>query len=131
MIIKLLKCAKGQAMVELALILPILLLLIFGIVEFGRIFSTQLLLTSSAREAARIAAVGASDIAIVTNVENNASVLDSSKIMVTISPDELSRIRGNAVTVHIEYPVKIYAPIISGIIGDPFTVNGEATMRVE
>jgi len=131
MIIKLIKGSKGQAMVELALILPILLLLIFGIIEFGRIFSTQLIVTSCAREAARSAVVGASDEAIVLNTENNASVLDSSKMIVTISPDELSRVRGNAVTVHIEYPVKIYAPIISGIIGDPFSVKGEATMRVE
>lgn len=118
-------------MVELALILPILLLLIFGIIEFGRIFSTQLLVTSCAREASRSAAVGASDEIIGLNIENNALALDSSKMIITISPNESSRVRGNAVTIHIQYPVKIYAPIISGIIGNPFTVNGKAIMRVE
>lgn len=131
MIIKLAKECKGQAMVELALILPILLLLIFGIVEFGRIFSTQLIVTSSAREAARKAAVGASDMESILSAENTASVLDSTKMLLTISPGESARSRGQEVTVHIEYPVKIYAPIISSLVGDPYTVSGEATMRVE
>jgi len=118
-------------MVELALILPVLLLLIFGIVEFSRVFSTQLLITSSAREAAREAAVGASDATIVLSAENSASILDSSKMTVTISPDESTRIRGDSVTVRIAYPVKIYAPIISSLIGDPYTVSSEIAMRVE
>ncbi|ATW26025.1 TadE/TadG family type IV pilus assembly protein [Candidatus Formimonas warabiya] len=128
---KLIKSCKGQAMVELALILPVLLLLIFGIVEFSRVFSTQLLITSSAREAAREAAVGASDATIVLSAENSASILDSSKMTVTISPDESTRIRGDSVTVRIAYPVKIYAPIISSLIGDPYTVSSEIAMRVE
>jgi len=128
---KLIKNSSGQAMVELALVLPVLLLLVFGIVEFGRIFSTQLLVTSSAREAVREAVVGAGDGAVVLCAKNSAAILDGTKMVVQITPDEYSRSRGNPVTVHIDYPVKIYAPIISGIIGDPFVVSGEVTMRVE
>lgn len=130
-LIKILKNCSGQAIVELALILPILLLLFFGIVEFGRIFSTQLLVTSSAREAAREAVVGAGDEAVVLSAKNRASILDDARMEIYISPEEASRIRGNPVTVRIDYPVKIYAPIISEIIGAPFVVRGEVTMRVE
>ncbi|MGI6685605.1 MAG: TadE/TadG family type IV pilus assembly protein [Bacillota bacterium] len=128
---KILTNCRGQAMVELALILPVLLLLVFGIVEFGRIFSTQLLVTASAREAVREAVVGAGDEGIVLCAKNSASILDGTKMEIDISPEEDSRTRGNPVTVRIDYPVKIYAPIISGIIGDPFVVSGEVTMRVE
>ncbi len=47
----------GAAAVEFALILPIFVLLVFGIVEFGRLFNTQVSLTGAAREGARIMAI--------------------------------------------------------------------------
>ena len=49
---------RGQAMVEMALVLPILILLMFGIFEFGRIYNYQLTLTNAVREGARFAAIG-------------------------------------------------------------------------
>lgn len=50
----------GAAAVELALVLPILLLLVFGITEFARAFNAQVSLTHAAREGARIVALGGS-----------------------------------------------------------------------
>ena len=47
----------GQSMVEMALVLPILLILIGGIVDFGWLFYNQLSLTNAAREGARYAAI--------------------------------------------------------------------------
>jgi Flp pilus assembly protein TadG len=47
----------GNAVVEFALLLPILLLVIFGITEFGRAIMTTNVLNSAAREGARLAAV--------------------------------------------------------------------------
>ena len=44
---------KGQSLVEFALVLPILLLLIFGLVEFGRLIFTYIAVNTAAREAAR------------------------------------------------------------------------------
>jgi hypothetical protein len=49
---------KGQGLVEFALILPLLLLMVFGIVEFGRIFQAYLTVQHAAREAARYAVTG-------------------------------------------------------------------------
>ncbi|MCU0498143.1 MAG: pilus assembly protein [Anaerolineae bacterium] len=49
---------KGQTLVEFALTLPILLLLIFGIIEFGRIFQAWVSLQNAARAAARYASTG-------------------------------------------------------------------------
>lgn len=50
---------KGQALAEFALTAPLLLLLIFGIIEFGRAFQSWVTIQNSARAAARIASVGA------------------------------------------------------------------------
>src|SRR3954470_1339158 len=48
---------RGAAAVEFALVFPILVLILIGIVEFGSVFNTQLMLTSAAREGARTMAV--------------------------------------------------------------------------
>ena len=50
-------CERGQTMVEFALILPIFLILIFGIIEFGRAWGAKQSLTIAAREGARILAM--------------------------------------------------------------------------
>lgn len=50
---------SGAAAVELAIILPLLILIVAGIVDFGRAMYTQSILTNAAREGARAAVVGA------------------------------------------------------------------------
>ncbi|HEX3031513.1 MAG TPA: TadE/TadG family type IV pilus assembly protein [Bacillota bacterium] len=122
---------KGQALVEMALVAPILLLLVFGIVEFGRIFNTYLVVTNAAREGARAAVVGAVDTSIRDTVENAGSILDADRLTITISPDAAYRSRGTPLQVTVTYPVTIYAPVISNIIGSTYSVNGSATMRME
>ena len=57
----------GAAALEFALVIPVLLLLVFGIIEFGFMFQAQLALTHAAREGARLAAVGKYDDASVLN----------------------------------------------------------------
>ena len=52
---------KGQTLAEFAITLPILLILTFGIIEFGRIFQAWVTLQNSARVAARYASTGAYD----------------------------------------------------------------------
>lgn len=49
---------RGAAAVELALLLPILLIIVFGIIDFGRMFHAQLTLTEAAREGARAESLG-------------------------------------------------------------------------
>jgi Flp pilus assembly protein TadG len=51
------KNQKGQALVEFALILPLLLLLLFGVFEFGRAMFIKNTLNNAARAAARVAVV--------------------------------------------------------------------------
>lgn len=49
---------RGQALVEFALVLPVLMLLLLGILEFGRAWNVRQVLTDAAREGARLAVVG-------------------------------------------------------------------------
>ena len=68
------KRIKGQTMVEFALALPLLLLLIFGIIEFGLIFAAWLTIENAARQAARYAASGQYNVAYCAEI---ASLFDS------------------------------------------------------
>lgn len=133
MLKKLKKDNKGQALVELALILPVLLLLIFGIIEFGRVFGTYLMVTHGAREGARAAAVGVVDMEVITLIENRTAGLhlNKDKLIVNITPGVLNRSRGDGVTVQVEYPVEINAPFISIFTGNLYTVSSQVTMRIE
>ena len=77
---------RGQSAVEFALVFPVLLLFLFLIFEFGRVFGSWLLITNAAREGARYAAVQDfsctgdtgcknTDAAIVSWVQKTASFL--------------------------------------------------------
>jgi len=98
---------RGQSVVEFALVLPLILLVLFGITEFGRAWMTMNILTSSAREGARIAAVTAPDIAVVntrvTDVCTSAGVTPTS--IVVTPPDPLDPSRRISVTVQCNFVV--------------------------
>ncbi len=66
---------------EFALILPMFLLLLFGMVEFGRAWMTRNILTGAAREAVRLAAVQADNVAAASAAQIRAQeVLNSAGI---------------------------------------------------
>jgi Flp pilus assembly protein TadG len=70
----------GVAAVEFALILPVLALLLFGVLEFGRVWSQYQLYQGAAREGARCAAVKIdSDCDIETSIEQAAEPFEVSK----------------------------------------------------
>lgn len=52
---------RGQALVETALVLPVLLTMMLGIFGLGRVFNAQLVLTNASREGARLGALGQTD----------------------------------------------------------------------
>ncbi|MDN5293987.1 MAG: hypothetical protein PWQ91_690 [Eubacteriales bacterium] len=116
---------------EFALVLPLLLLLLLGIIEFGRIFNAYLIVTSASREGARYGAAGASDSEIVAKVKDAVMILDEDKVTVTITPSQSYRVRGTEIKVTVEYPVPLYDPIVSQLVGNPVVVRGETVMRVE
>lgn len=65
---------EGAAAVEMALVLPLLLLLLFGIIDFGRALNAQITVTEAAREGARAAALGLDGRARVTSAAGTVTV---------------------------------------------------------
>src|SRR5579859_3625853 len=66
---------RGAAAVEFALVLPVLLVLVMGIIDFGRVFSAQQTLTYAARSGARVMVLQNSTTAAITAAQNAASPL--------------------------------------------------------
>jgi Flp pilus assembly protein TadG len=70
-----LRCERGQAAVELAMVLPLLLIILLGVIEFGRAFELKHAISGLSREAANLAARGASlQKAIDVTISNGADV---------------------------------------------------------
>lgn len=130
-----LKENRGQAIVETALVLPIFVLLLFAILEFGQVLNQYLVLTAAAREGARVAAVSNDDAArlavadAVTSISNNG-------ITVNITYPEGYRQQGKSVTVTVSKPIEVTTPMITDIIESAFAPNppvitSRSVMRVE
>lgn len=125
---------RGQTLVEIAIILPLLILLLMATIEFGRIFFTYLSVTGAAREAARSTVISTQkdDATIRQRVEDAASWLTARDLTVEISPaSENSRTSGVPLTITVSYPVALYTPLLSQIMPNPFTVTAQTTMRIE
>jgi Flp pilus assembly protein TadG len=128
---KKIKRNKGQSIVETAFILPIVVLILTGIVDFGLLFGNYFLVTGAAREAARLAVVGAKDTEIITAVQNITSTLDYTKLTIVIKPSEAVRKSGDEVTIEIGYDNELFTPVISSIIPNPLHIEGKTVMRME
>jgi Flp pilus assembly protein TadG len=74
---------RGAAVVEFALILPVLVLFVFGIVEFGRAYSARIELTAAVREGARAVALGGTTADADTATKNGAPGLTRDQIAVS------------------------------------------------
>lgn len=123
---------KGQSMVEMALILPVIILLFMGMVEFSRIFGSYLLVTHASREGARMASIGRTDAEVQANVAGKVGgILDVSNLQVILTPDDYTRKTGEDVKVSVKYELQLYAPILSSIIPNPLEMEASTYMRVE
>ena len=75
---------RGAAAVEMAIVLPLLLLVIAGIVDFGRFFLVEIQLTNAAREGARVEVMGEPD--VTTRVVTAAPSVTGLDVDVTPCP---------------------------------------------
>ena len=121
---------KGQALVELALLLPVLLLLLGGIMEFGRLLHAQLVLTAASREGARAAAVGLPPEEVCGRVREVAAALDEDRLEVVQEPAG-GLARGQLVTVTVRYTLDLVFPFMEALLPVPFPLRASTTMRVE
>lgn len=122
---------SGQAVVELALILPVLILVIVGILEFAILLSSYLVVQDVARDAVRQIVVGGDDAAVFQLVRTNAVGIDIAQLSFAVTPIAGSRQRGDAVTVTATYNHRILTPVLSTILGQTLQWQVTATMRYE
>ncbi len=125
------KGEHGQALVEMALVLPLFLLLLFGVMEMGRIGYAYVSVNNAAREGGRVATIGGSDDDIRNSINNATTSLDLANLSINITPTQALRISGQGVTVQVSYPVQLIIPLISNVIPNPVVVSANITMRLE
>ncbi|HOL92418.1 MAG TPA: TadE/TadG family type IV pilus assembly protein [Clostridiales bacterium] len=123
---------SGQSLVETALVLPLLLLILMDIIDFGLLFNSYLVVSNASRDGARHAVTGDTDAQIRAAVCSAASTLDLTRLDITISPDEgEGRSTGDSVTVTVKFEYSMVTPIIGAFFPDTFDIESSTTMRCE
>jgi Flp pilus assembly protein TadG len=114
---------NGAVAVEFALLAPVLILLLLGIMEFGRAYNAQITLSSAAREGVRVMAINNNPAAARTAAKNAAGGLQPAltDANITVSPSPCTS--GAQVTVTISYTLST----MTGIAG-PFPMAGKGVM---
>ncbi|MBK9180245.1 MAG: pilus assembly protein [Acidimicrobiales bacterium] len=117
---------RGQAAVELALVLPLVALLLLALIQVGLVVRDQVLVIHAAREGARAAAVD-DDPGAARRAALRAAGLAAGRLTVEVDGrgGEGSRVR-----VRVRYRAPTDVPLVGGLVGD-VTVGGSVTMRVE
>ena len=116
---------QGSAVVEFALVLPLVLVVLLGAVEVAVVARTQLEVRQAAREGAREAATTPDPAAAVATVRAFLGADLGGRALVSVSRDHVV---GGRATVTVRLPHTVAAPLFGG-----FTVQleGHCTMRVE
>ena len=126
---------RGAAAVEFALLLPLLTLLVFGIVDFGRGLNAQITLTQAAREGARMAALGEPNANVVSGTQGAATGLSPVSVTVTSCPAGAGA--GVNAIVQVSYtftfltPVGSIAKIFGSGWGSTLTLTAQGVMPCE
>ena len=126
----------GQAMVEFALILPIFLLILCGIIDFGWLFYNQLSLNNACREGARYAVVHTAENAdtqsIINHIENmSTTVFANDAVDITVEYTSPADPTSGDVKVSIQADISFFTPVLSSVLGKEKTITSTVIMKVE
>lgn len=146
---------RGAVAVEFALVTPLLLILVFGIIEFGFLLNRDTIVNNASRDGARVGSLGGSFSDICTQVKNELSAsnitvptscnttstpttitidcikADSTACGATSSTYDTLAVSGTTVTVKVVYKYSLITPIVSSFIGNPVTLSQYTQMVVE
>lgn len=138
---------KGQSLVELAISLPVILLILLGTIDFGMAIFSYSIIRDAAQEGALYASFNPSKTEEIENRARNIlprsedeaifssplDLRDTSKVTVDIEAigndcQGVTRGAANSVRVNVIYQYRILMPIVGSIIGtDTITITGSAT----
>ncbi len=122
---------EGQSVVEAAFVIPLLILILCGILDFGWIFSNQLMVNNCSREGARYAIVNSDQTDLTTAVTNKVKSVsgmgDLDSLTVTVA-----KINSNTdVQVTVKKKVKVLTPLAGIFVPDQeVTLTSTSIMRL-
>lgn len=126
-----LKKSSGQAIVEFALVLPLFILLMVGILDFGLFFNSYINVAFSSKEGARMASLDTSLSNLAIEASVKATMPSASNVTVTVSPPA-PRITGSLVAVTVSAQHTFFTPVISSLLpSNPYTISSATSMRSE
>lgn len=139
--------SRGQSLVELALILPVFLLLLLTAIDLGRLLYSQITITNAAKEGALVASQGGTfqsnqacsdtnEVMCGVLTEADGGFVEVDKARVTLTPavcvkDAMYPSSGAppAVAVAVQAPFRIMTPVIGSIIGSNLILNATANAQ--
>jgi Flp pilus assembly protein TadG len=134
------KDRRGQALVEFALVFPILMLMLLGLFDMGRAVFTYNTITNAAREGVRLAIVNQDEAKVELRARNLAPTADGVANPVAVffsdsgsatDADDCSPIAvGCNATVRYTATFQPITPIVGAIVG-PITMSAESVLPVE
>ncbi len=123
---------RGASLVEFALILPIFLLLVLGMVDMGQGFNTYIGMLNATREGALWVSRNPDDLAGMTaRLDTELEQIGLTVDLMTVSrtPNKTSYDPGDLITVDLAYPYPLLFGAVTGL--PPLTLHTEHTMRVQ
>ena len=138
----------GQSLVQLALVMPILMMLLSFVVDFARFYDSKLLVSSAAAECARTYGFVDSTNMREFVLENYKDRLDTSKVSIDFTGDDViktdtytykandkstplpTNVKYKDVTVNVNYEFDFIMPLTSVIFGDTTVISQQYTYRV-
>jgi Flp pilus assembly protein TadG len=122
-----LRNADGTAAIELGLILPLLLVVLVGIIDYGHIHFTRLTMTNAAREGARVGVTMPETDAQAAAVAGATSYLANAGVSAVVTATAPSQTNP---TVTVTVTINPFEPLI-GLVPTPAQLTVSAAMRWE
>jgi Flp pilus assembly protein TadG len=123
---------RGAAAVEFAIVLPVFVILVFGMIEYGRMVMVQQVITNASREGARSAVLdGATTSSVQSAVGTYLTNAQISGGSTAVNPSPSSAASGDPITVTVSIPFTAVSWLPSPMYLGGKTLSASTTMRRE
>jgi len=122
----------GQSLAEFAIVVPVFLIVVFGVVDFSLGLKAWLTVTNASREGARVLVLGQTCAQVTSQTKTVAASLNP-PVTVTITPSTCTGVTGEAMSVKVTYKYTSVTPLghFAQLMTGPVTLASTSTMRHE